>query len=688
MKFWSSYSHAVNLNPLFKMRFHLTSMLLLVLAVMVPGKAFSQAMPTPAIPQNMGSGLPGTTIAQRAGATLKVTIVDESKKPLKQQSLIRLTNQSTGLVLFQTSRDAETRFTDLPVAKYLLEVGSIGYFGVHEQIAVNDAAHDVNETVTLGRDPAAVDFKLNDPGHLPSKARKEAEKGVLALELSNFVEARKHLEAANHQFPTSSSINFLLGYIALREKDQERELSYLTAATKLDPSNLQAQNLLGQLYYLRGDYGRAAAAEEIVVASSGESLIARKVLASSYLKLKQWDKARENSQWLVDRGGSEAASARVILGQALAGLGKNEAAIQTLTAYLDEEPGSSVAPQVRNLIAALKRQVSQGGANASTDIRVADPDLESDSELASGNAGMPADIDEQKPAVVAGVQCPANIFESASNPSKSLVDSVSQFSAIEHMVHENISPQGVPRNRQTRQFNYVVSISEAAPGPLMIEEYRDAGGDVPDNIKSTGLAVLAIAFHPYFRDDFEMRCEGLGEWHGQAAWLVHFRQFDDKPSRLRRYVVNGNNFPVRLKGRAWIRVDNLQIIHLETDLVKPIPEIYLLTEHTSVSYGPVQFKRSGTELWLPQSAELYVHFDKRRFHRSETFDHFMLFATDASDKANLPKTDPNHTPTAAPTATPASGPSAGPSTGSTASPTTRPAAGATSSHGVELPPTP
>ena len=598
----------------------------------------------------MGPGVPGSPVAFRAGANIRVTILDENKKPLKQQSLVRVTSQTTGAVFFQTTSAGEAKFTDLPAAKYLIEVGASGYFAVHEQIAVTDIAFDVNETVSLVRDPAAVDLKLKDAGQLPSKARKEAEKGVLALELSNFTEARKHLEAANHLHPESSSINFLLGYLALQQKDQDHALLYLTAAIKLDPSNLQAQNLLGQIYYKRGDYARAIAAEQIVIASQGQSLIARNILANSYLKLRQFEKARENSQWMVDRGGSEGASARLVLGQALAGLQKYEAAIQTLTAYLDGQPGSSVAPQVRQLLTQLERHVLQG---ATANIAIGDPELSEESEALAGNAGMPLDIDAQKPSVAAGVQCPADILQTAANPSKQLLESLSQFSAVEHMVHENLSPQGTPRNRQTRQFNYVVSISEPAQGMLIIQEYRDSAGgdlDMPDKITTTGLPVLAIAFHPLFRDDFDMRCEGLGDWNGQPAWLVHFQQIEEKPSRLRRYVVGGNNYPVRLKGRAWIQADNLQIVHLETDLVRGIPEIYLMTEHTSVTYGPVQFKRRGTDLWLPQNAELYVHFAKRRFHRSESFDHFMLFATDAVDKPKLPKTESSQIPPAAPAA--------------------------------------
>jgi hypothetical protein len=220
------------------------------------------------------------------------------------------------------------------------------------------------------------------------------------------------------------------------------------------------------------------------------------------------------------------------------------------------------------------------------------------------------------------------------------------------MVHENISAQGTPRNRESREFNYVVAITEPPHGTVSIQEFRDSGNlEMPDQITTTGLPVLAIAFHPLFRDDFEMKCEGLGDWDGKAAWLVHFQQIDGKPSRLRSYVVNRNYYPVALKGRAWISADNYQILHLETDLVKPIPEIRLNTEHTSVSYGPVEFRNHGTDLWLPKSAELYVSLGNRRFHRSENFDHFMLFSTDTQEAAKPPKTE------SAPAPVPNSGPS-------------------------------
>jgi hypothetical protein len=107
-------------------------------------------------------------------------------------------------------------------------------------------------------------------------------------------------------------------------------------------------------------------------------------------------------------------------------------------------------------------------------------------------------------------------------------------------------------------------------------------------------------------------------------------------------VVSGSNFPVRLKGRAWLSADTFQMLHLESDLIHSVPEIRLMAEHTSVSYGPVQFKKSNTDLWLPKSADLYVNFNKHRFHRNESFDNFMLFATDATDKPKLPTSNTNN----------------------------------------------
>jgi hypothetical protein len=212
------------------------------------------------------------------------------------------------------------------------------------------------------------------------------------------------------------------------------------------------------------------------------------------------------------------------------------------------------------------------------------------------------------------------------------------------LLHQRLDNYGVPVRTETRKFNYVASIAETEPGYLEVTEYRADRFELssyPDQIASTGFATLALVFHPHVRDDFEMACEGLGDWQGQATWLVRFRQREDRPNRMHSYKVGTLDYAVSLKGRAWIRADNFQIVRMESELVKPMPQIRLLSEHQFVEYGPIHFAKTGSALWLPKSAEIYFDFRRQRYYRRHSFDHYMLFAVNAEEHRKEPS-EPAH----------------------------------------------
>jgi len=77
---------------------------------------------------------------------------------------------------------------------------------------------------------------------------------------------------------------------------------------------------------------------------------------------------------------------------------------------------------------------------------------------------------------------------------------------------------------------------------------------------------------------------------------------------MHSYGIGGKIFPVPLKGRAWITVDNFQIVRMEAGMVKPMPEIRLLSEHQAVEYGPVPFPKKAVTLWQPKDVEIYFDF--------------------------------------------------------------------------------
>src|SRR6185437_11493434 len=102
--------------------------------------------------------------------------------------------------------------------------------------------------------------------------------------------------------------------------------------------------------------------------------------------------------------------------------------------------------------------------------------------------------------------------------------------------------------------------------------------DFPDRIATLGLPSLALVFHERYRDGYVFDCEGLGEWNNQATWLIHFRQRADRVPRIRGYNIGGVLYPIGLTGRAWIAADSFQILHMEADLINPIPKIKLRYE--------------------------------------------------------------------------------------------------------------
>lgn len=108
-------------------------------------------------------------------------------------------------------------------------------------------------------------------------------------------------------------------------------------------------------------------------------------------------------------------------------------------------------------------------------------------------------------------------------------------------------------------------------------------------------------------------------------------------SEMRVYRVNRMSFPVGLKGRAWIDVKNSQILAMEADIAKPVPEIRLVRDYQMIEYGPVEFRRASEPMWLPKSADWYCSFMGQRYHRRHSFSQFLLFSVDENQKIGTPK---------------------------------------------------
>jgi tetratricopeptide (TPR) repeat protein len=566
--------------------------------------------------------------------TLQLTVRTEKNALLDRQAVAKLHEQKKDVTLWQsTSKESEATFC-VDFGDYDLEVSAVGYLTGHKEVEVQVArTRTLKVEMILRSDPSAVELSASDDA-IPPKLRKDAKRAVDELKSENFTKAQKHLDKVYAAVPSSAQLNFLYGYLFLQLKDTEKSEAYLERAVTLNPRNVQALVLLGREQLQKGQTEEAQKTLEQAVIANSADWMAHTLLADAYLLQKEFEEARQQAQMAIETGKGSASAAQLALGQALAYLGRTSESIAALNTFLQTNINSPNVPQVKKLIAQIEAH-DAGNATPGREEPVSDLVLASSSPSLPPGAWGPPGVDEVKPFVAPGVSCPTQqVLQMAGERVKELVDSMSQFSAIEDLLHEQLDPAGNPLTKETRKFDYVASITEDLPGFLGVTEYRnnrDALPSLPDHISTQGFMTAALVFHPDMQDNFDLTCEGLGQWHGSATWMVHFRQRDDKPKRLEDYIEEDQTYGVSQKGRAWINSDNFQIVRVESELVNSVQR--LTVQHQIAEYGPVQFQKKNVQLWLPQSVDIFLEINRHRYYRRHSFDHYMLFSVNSEQKS-------------------------------------------------------
>jgi hypothetical protein len=242
--------------------------------------------------------------------------------------------------------------------------------------------------------------------------------------------------------------------------------------------------------------------------------------------------------------------------------------------------------------------------------------------------------------IESGVSCPADqLLQIAGRHVREFVSSMEKFTAMETVEHFPVDKNGERKSPETRKFSYVVTITQDPNGTFGLEEYRNGGIDhtqFPANIATMGLPALVLVFHPDYAGDFRFDCDGLIRAHDHDYWQLRFAQREDRPVRIESYVVNGSSYPIYLQGRAWVDPGNGQIARLESQLLKPIPQIELWQQHQVIDYTGVKFLSTRQEVWLPQAAEVYVERHNKRYVRRHTFQDFRLFNVDTAQNTKAP----------------------------------------------------
>jgi hypothetical protein len=234
---------------------------------------------------------------------------------------------------------------------------------------------------------------------------------------------------------------------------------------------------------------------------------------------------------------------------------------------------------------------------------------------------------------------PAKVLKDVGAHVLELTSNLENFTAQEKIEYAMMNPTGFREESDSGVFEYVFAF-ERAEGARTSREFRtpSAGSHTfPATGQDTGQVALGLIFHPNMQSDYEMSCLGLDQWNGQQAWVIQFQQRKDKPRRTLQFRSQGVTYPGMLKGRAWISMERAQVLHLETSLMKDIPEMNVRSSVVSVDYAPVQIQSRKLELWLPQRVEAYWEISSHRVILYHTFSSFKLFSVDTEQNVEKPK---------------------------------------------------
>lgn len=589
-----------------------------------------------------GSTAGSSMVRSKSLATLIVRVVDPSGAPVKQQALVQLLADGTPTPVGTafTSQPAYAKFQAEESRAYIIQASAAGYETA--ELHLQTYRHDDYYQAVLRLQPKPADNA--DPAPLTPAAAEQAEKGLTAFESAHYDQAAKRFSAAVQLAPQNADLNFLLGVSLFESHNLIQAQHYLQRATSLDPKHVPSLTALGRVRLQQHEFNGAAVVLKKAISINPAAWAPHLLLGSVDLARREFVAAVQQSREALRLGQAAADGSGLLMGEALAAQGQRDQARQVLTTFVKSSPENPAAAAARDLLKKLEQNDPPANAELVETALISARSVPIANTVESGipwHSWHPLGVDQEALPIAIGMACPEqSVLDNATQQVDQFVDNINRFDASEHVINQDVTSSGRIISTEKRKFDYEVNIADLSSGDLEVDEARDGSdgyANFPDHIATLGLPSLVLVFHQRYRSDYAFQCEGLGEWNGQATWLVDFRQRADRTPRIRGYNVAGVLYPIGLTGRAWIAADSFQIVHMEADLIRPVPKIKLMYEHQAIDYGPVVFKTGHTELWLPKKASLYFDFDHHKFHRVHTYSNYMLFSVSTSQKISPPK---------------------------------------------------
>jgi tetratricopeptide (TPR) repeat protein len=580
-----------------------------------------------------------------AGATVLVHVEEAGGSPLQTQAYVTLSATGDEGLSGETRNAGVATFRGVAAGEYQVEVSASGYETARDRVLVMGgfSSSDVYVVMKPHGDSATAAKAAQVP-LLAGKSRKEFDRALTALREGKLAEAGRHLDYPLKHAPNDPNVQYLAGVYSEDVRDFAAAQQHFENAVNYFPGHAEAQLELGSLLLQQmNEPNEAIPYLSRALALDSGSWRGHWLIAQAYLAgAGDFSRAEFHAARALELGKDKAAGAAVTLAYATSLEGHRQEARAILERFVREHPGDAAVPAAQKLLQApFLALASESTGNLTPANATAIPPLST--PATETRPILPENVDAEIPPVADGADCSLpDVLAGAAEREAEFLVALERFTAKESVSQDELDNLGVTRKSFSNSFDYVAILEHPRPDRIVVREVRRgyaAAANPFGMALGEGLPAIGLILAKEYSADFNFTCEGLSQWRGAPAWQLHFEQRAGREPRIHSWTVNGNSYPMLLKGRAWIAANSFRLLRIETDLMQPVPRIKLDFEHMAIEYAPVDFTTRKEELWLPVSAEVYSRIHGRIYREDHQFANFMLFSVDTGQRDGIPPRD-------------------------------------------------
>jgi len=551
--------------------------------------------------------------------TVNVSVRDFRGRPLDSAAMVHMYSRVGSYDVRNPTREASIAvFENVLPGSYNVVVTCLGYQEASEHIEVEGFGGNFNAYVYLQPEGGAPAGANTPPSGvvLSPKLQSELEKGLELVRKGQYESAEKHLVKATQLAPSNTDAAYLLGMAKLGLKQNDAARQQFEAVLRLDPTHAQALQALGELQLRMGDVSGAIQNLEKAFVAHGADWRAHLLMAVAYTQAGQLANAEKHAEGAVSLANGRSAYALFLLGEVRRERGSDSGARSAWEELIRQFPEDSWTKKAKEEIGRLERPAKAKAADPAGTLE--------ELPLSAGTVvalpvmpvrpWAPPDVDSTEYLVAEGAPCDLeNVLRRAAKRLNGQLANLEKFTATERIEHQEINRYGEPGPVRSREFAYIVLVRPLRGGEYFLEERRDGSTDLssfPTSLATTGILGLGVSvLRATSSSDLTFRCEGLTNVRGA-----------------------GTIYDLPIKGRVWLSAATFDLLRIETDLREAIPNLELTRDHLVVNYGPVEFRKGKTTLWLPWNAEMFMELKGHRYHHTHSLSDYLLFEVDTTHK--------------------------------------------------------